>query len=144
MSIGQRVIGVACAACVVVSGYVFSQRSILNLRETRPPLQAVAECAIRRSPVDFVIVDGGRTEAEHKINVANGKSWVKRSRHQDGAAIDFAAFVDRKITYDAKYYAPIANAFKVCSLELKVPIVWGGEWKVKDLMHIELDRRVYP
>lgn len=144
MRVPAKVISVACAACVVVSGYVFSQRSILNLSEVDPALYAVSECAIRRTTVDFVVVDGGRTAAEHKINVANGKSWTKRSRHQDGKAIDFAAFVNKKITYETKYYAPIADAFAACSLELNVPIVWGGEWKVQDLMHIELDRKRYP
>lgn len=144
MSFRARAIGVVCTACVAASGYVFSQRSILNLDEVRPPLQQLAECAIRRTPIDFVVVDGGRTAAEHKINVANGKSWTKRSRHQDGAAIDFAAFVDKKVTYEPEYYGPIAEAFASCSYELKIPIVWGGEWKYKDMMHIELDRKVYP
>lgn len=142
--IKQRIVGAVCAVCVVASGFIFSQRSNLNLQETRPELQAVAQCAIKRTPIDFVVVDGGRSEAEHKINVANDKSWVKRSRHQDGAAIDFAAYVKGKVTYETKNYSPIAEAFYSCSRDLHIPIIWGGEWKVKDYMHIELDRRYYP
>lgn len=144
MSFRTKAIGATCAVCVAVSGYVFSTRSILNLNEVRPPLRAVAECAIRATPVDFVVIDGGRTEAEHKINVANGKSWTSRSRHQDGAAIDFAAYVDKRITYLPEPYYKIAAAFKYCSQQLNVPIVWGGDWRVKDLMHVELDRKFYP
>ena len=144
MSLRTRAVGVACAVCVAASGYIFSQRSILNLDEVRPPLRAVAECAIRSTPVDFVVIDGGRTAAEHKINVAKGKSWTKRSRHQDGAAIDFAAMIDGKITYDPAPYHQVAAAFYDCSTRLNVPIVWGGMWKVRDLMHIELDRKAYP
>lgn len=144
MSFRTKAVGAICAVCVVASGYVFSQRSILNLQETRIEMQQVAECAIRRTPVDFVVVDGGRTEAEHRINVANGKSWTTRSRHQDGAAIDVAAWVDKRITYDPGPYIMIAAAFKVCSAELQIPIIWGGDWKVRDMMHFELDRRYYP
>lgn len=144
MSFRTKAIGAACAVCVVASGYVFSVRSILNLQETRIEMQQVAECAIRRTPVDFVVVDGGRTEAEHKINVANGKSWTTRSRHQDGAAIDVAAWVDKRVTYEPAPYHQIAAAFKYCSAELGIPIIWGGDWKVRDLMHFELDRKYYP
>lgn len=133
-----------CAVCVAASGYVFSKRSILNLSETRIEMQQLAECAIRVTPVDFVVIDGGRTEEEHKINVANGKSWTTRSRHQDGAAIDVAAWVDRKITYDPAPYYQIYEAFNFCSMKLNIPIVWGGNWKVRDLMHFELDRKYYP
>lgn len=143
-TIRNRAIAAALALCVSLSGYVYSQRSILNLQETRVEMQTVAECAIRITPIDFVIVDGGRTAAEHKINVANGKSWTTRSRHQDGAAIDFAAYVNKRITYEPQYYPPIAEAFNKCSRQLGIPIVWGGEWRVKDLMHIELDRKRYP
>lgn len=144
MSMKVKALGAVCAACVVASGYVFSQRSILNLREVDQPLQIVAECSIRHTPVDFVVIDGGRTEAEHRINVANGKSWTTRSRHQDGKAIDVAAWVDKRITYAPEPYYQIAQAFYFCSDKHGVPIVWGGEWKAKDLMHFELDRRHYP
>lgn len=132
------------AICAGVSGYVFSTRSLDNIHETREPLQVVTACALEKSINDFVVVDGGRTEKEHQINVANGKSWITRSRHQDGAAVDFAALDKGKITYKPEPYYQIAAAFYYCSSQLKVPIIWGGEWRVQDLMHIELDRKVYP
>lgn len=144
MSAKLKALGAACALCVAVSGYVFNQRSTDNLLETRPQLQELSHCALQHSPVYFIVVDGGRTEAEHKNNVKNGKSWIKRSRHQDGAAIDFAAVVDGKVTYDPEPYYKIASAYYMCSKNMNIPIVWGGEWKVQDLMHIELDRRFYP
>lgn len=144
MSFKTKAIGAFCAGCVAVSGYVFSVRSTDNLLETRPPLQHVSHCALSRSAVDFVVIDGGRTAAEHRKNVENGKSWIKRSRHQDGAAIDFAAYVNGAITYAPEPYYAIAGAFYKCSEELNIPIVWGGEWRAQDLMHIELDRRFYP
>lgn len=144
MTIKNAAISAVCAVCVVASGFVYSQRSLLNLSEVDQHLQTVAECAIRHTPVDFVVIDGGRTAREHVVNVANGKSWVKRSRHQDGMAIDIAAWVNGQITYEPAPYYKIADAFYFCSETLNIPIVWGGEWKVKDLMHFELDRRRYP
>lgn len=137
---------------IVLSTFAYSQRSINNILEVREPLQTVTVCARQaiKPPLGFIVVDGARTLEEHKINVANGKSWIKRSRHQDGAAIDFAATIlvnDKPVpivTYDNQYYRPIADAFKSCSKKLNVPIIWGGDWKVIDAMHIELDRKVYP
>jgi peptidoglycan L-alanyl-D-glutamate endopeptidase CwlK len=39
----------------------------------------------------------------------------------------------------------VADAFKKAAQELKVPIVWGGDWRTfKDGPHIELDRKSYP
>lgn len=136
----SKALGVLCAVCVAASGYMFSQRSVLNLNEVDPKLHQIAVCAILHSPVDFVVIDGGRTAEEHAINVSRGVSWIRRSRHQDGKAIDFAAFVDGKITYAPEHYYKIAAVFKACSADIGVPIVWGGDWKAKDLMHIELAR----
>ena len=144
MSFKTKAIGVACASCIAFSGFVFSTRSTDNLLETHPDLQRLAACALRHSPVDFVVVDGGRTAAEHKKNLENGKSWIKRSRHQDGKAIDYAAYLGGKITYDQKPYNQIAGAFYYCSQTLNIPIVWGGEWRAQDLMHIELKKEYYP
>jgi hypothetical protein len=52
--------------------------------------------------------------------------------------------IDGKITYAPEPYYKIAAAFYDCSNRLDVPTVWGGTWKVRDLMHIELDRKAYP
>ena len=138
MSARTKALGALCAVCVGLSGYVFSERSDKNLAEVDPALKAVAECALTRTSVDFVVVDGGRTAEEHKNNVAAGRSWIKRSKHQDGKAIDIAAYKAGKITYDPTLYYPIAGAFYLCSDDLGTPIIWGGEWRVQDLMHFEL------
>lgn len=125
--------------------FKFSHRSIDNLKGVHPDLVAVVWRALELTSVDFVVIDGLRSEAEHKANVAAGRSWTKRSRHQDGKAIDFAAFVEGKITWDAVYYGPIVDAFKEASDELGIPIICGADWKITpDLGHIELDRRAYP
>lgn len=133
-----KYIGAVCTICVVASGYVFGTRSMNNLMEVNPKLQAVAKCALSKSPVDFVVIDGGRTEAEHRNNLAKGRSWIGRSKHQDGLAIDIAAYVNGKITYDPAPYYKISTAFKYCAAIQYTPITWGGDWRVQDLMHYEL------
>jgi len=138
MSIRTKALGAVCAVCIGISGYVFSDRSEGNLKEVSPLMQEVAACALQHTLVDFVVVDGGRTAAEHKNNVAAGRSWIGRSKHQDGLAIDIAAYVKGKITYNPAPYYKIAEAFYYCSDGLKIGIVWGGEWRVQDLMHYEL------
>lgn len=139
MSIKSKVIKGVCVGAVAVSGYVFSQRSLDNLIETHPDMQKVAHCALKHTTVDFVVVDGLRTMKEHLINVANGRSWIKRSKHIDGLAIDVAAYVNGAITYESQYYYPIADAFYKCANDMQIDITWGGEWRVKDLMHFEIN-----
>lgn len=144
MSFRKLALGAFMITSVSVGGYFFSERSLSHLREVHPDLQKLADCALDKSPIDFAVVDGFRTDEEHKKNLQKGVSWTSRSRHQDGKAIDVAAYVDGKITYDTKHYYAIAGAFYYCSCSLNIPIVSGGEWKVKDYMHIELDRKFYP
>lgn len=144
MSLKRFATGVIGAGVVAASGFYFSQRSMSNVIETRPEMQALAHCGLDHSKVDFIAIDGGRSFEEQIINVRNGKSWTMRSRHMEGAAIDVAAYVGGAVSYEPVYYAQINDAFSYCSQKMNIPYVWGGSWKVRDLMHFELDRGVYP
>lgn len=123
----------------------FGTRSELNLEGVHTDLVAVCRRALELTQIDFMIVDGLRTEKEQIAYVASGASMTKRSRHLTGHAIDFAAFQGGKISWQAELYPPIVEAFKTASLVLKTPIICGIDWKsFPDLGHIELDRRKYP
>jgi len=126
----------AAVGVVAASGYGFSQRSIDNIKEIHPRLQAVVNCAIEHSTHDFVVVDGKRSLEEHQLNVLNGKSWTKRSKHIDGLAVDVAAY-DGAITWQLDPYKEIAASFYYCSERLKTPIIAGIEWKARDAGHFE-------
>lgn len=75
---------------------------------------------------------------------------VKRSKHQDGKAIDFYAWVDGKLSYEHEHLAMIACAYFQAASLLGHKIRWGGLWKSKtptikneipygwDCPHIEL------
>lgn len=143
MNVRTRALGVLCVGCVAASGYVFSTRSAETLAPVSPALQNVATCALQHSSVDFVVYHGFRTDAEQRGFLAAGVTWVNRSRHQDGKAIDVMAMdpATKKGTWDPVFYEHIAKVFYFCGAKLGVDITWGGEWRVQDLVHFEETRR---
>jgi peptidoglycan L-alanyl-D-glutamate endopeptidase CwlK len=90
-------------------------------------------------------VQGNRTLAQQRIIYAQGRTkpgpivtWTLKSKHIGGNAIDFAALVNGKISWNAKLYPAIAKAFKQAASDLNIPIIWGGDWKAKDWGHVQL------
>lgn len=115
------------------------------LNKVHPDLKAVALRAVKYSPLEFRITEGLRTKERQAELVKAGASRTMNSRHLTGHAIDFVAMVDGKVRWDWPLYPKIADAFKRAAAELKIPIVWGGDWpRFRDGPHIELDRKAYP
>lgn len=119
-----------------------NQRSLDNLKGVHPDLVRVVMRAAELSPVPFVVTEGLRTLERQKQLKAAGKSWTLNSRHLTGHAVDVVDANDFK--YDIPDMTMIAVAMKDAAKELGVPIVWGGDWKVRDTPHFELDKSVYP
>ena len=120
-----------------------SARSRARLSRVHPALIAVVERAIARTSVDFMIVEGVRTPERQAVLVRAGASRTLKSRHLTGHAVDVAALVDGQVRWDWPLYGRIAEAFKTAALELKVSIVWGGDWRtLRDGPHFELDRGI--
>jgi peptidoglycan L-alanyl-D-glutamate endopeptidase CwlK len=119
-----------------------SERKLLKVK---PALVAIVRRAAELAP-PFQIVQGNRTQAEQNSLYAQGRTrkgpivtWTRKSRHIGGGAIDFAALVSGKISWNEKHYPKIAAAFKQAAKELKTKIIWGGDFKrTKDWGHIEL------
>lgn len=125
--------------------FVFSKRSRDNLIGVHPDLVKVMYKTLATSPIDFVVIEGMRSLARQKELFTTGKSQTMNSRHLQGKAVDFAAWIDGAISWELKYYTIISNWAKRAGHDLQVPIVWGGDWEhFKDSDHIELDRRAYP
>ena len=117
----------------------FSKRSYDKLAGVRPELVAVATLALSRSPVDFGITEGLRTKKRQRELYNEGKSRTMNSRHLTGHAIDVAAYVDGKVTWDWQPYLQISQAMKHAAEDLGVNIQWGGDWQsLKDGPHFEL------
>lgn len=125
------------------------ESSLNKLQGVHPDLVKVVVRAIQLSPVDFTVTCGVRTAAEQKKMVAKGASTTMNSRHipSNGFshAVDLAALVGGKISWDWAYYHKIADAMKAAAKELGVSIEWGGDWKsFKDGPHFQLPHAKYP
>ena len=115
-----------------------------KLKNVKPALVKIVRRAAEIGP-SFTVVQGNRTLAEQKALYAQGRTrkgpivtWTLNSKHIGGSAIDFAALVNGKISWNTKYYPPIVKAFKQAAKELKTPIVAGADWKARDWGHIQL------
>ncbi len=122
-----------------------SSRSRARLIGVHPALIAVVEAAIARTRVDFMITEGLRSAERQAALVKAGASRTTRSRHLTGHAVDVAALVEGQVRWDWPLYGRIAEAFKAAALDLKTPLIWGGDWKtLRDGPHFELDRKAFP
>lgn len=125
----------------------FSQSSLNRLASCHEDLERLAYKALQYSKYDFGITEGIRTVERQKELVAQGKSQTMNSRHLpndngESEALDFAVYVNGKITWDIKYYRKVAQAFFTAAIELGVDIEWGGLWEsFVDGPHIELRRK---
>ena len=125
--------------------FALGARSLSRLEGVHPDLVKVVQLAIRKSDLDFAVLEGRRTIDRQRQLFAQKATKTMNSRHLTGHAVDFVALINGRASWDFKHYSEIAQAFKHAALELGIAIVWGGDWpKFRDGPHIELDRRVYP
>lgn len=113
--------------------YMLGKRSQERLVGVHPDLVKVVNRAIRVSSVDFTVLEGLRSVERQEELVEAGKSKTMNSRHLTGHAVDVAPWVKGNISWDWKYFYPIADAFMDSAIKLNVPIRWGGNWHVKDI-----------
>ena len=124
--------------------FVLSARSRARLTGVHPALTAVVERAVALTPVDFMVTEGLRTLTRQAELVRAGASRTLNSRHLTGHAVDLAALVDGAVRWDWPLYPRIAGAMKAAAAERGVALIWGGDWRMRDGPHFELDRRVFP
>ncbi len=133
---------------------VLSKTSLKKLEGVHPDLVKVIHRAVElctEQDMDFTVIEGVRTVAQQKKNVAKGASQTMRSRHIPGSnasnmacAVDIAPYVG-KIRWDWPLYYKLAPVVKQAAKDVGVPIVWGGDWtSFKDGPHFELDSKFYP
>lgn len=135
----------------------FSQRSLNSLKGVHPDLIKVMMEAIKESPVDFTITDGGRTTAQQQALYAQGRTKPggrvtnadgirNKSNHQAKAdgyyhAVDLYPYVGGKVDFNDKSntLSVIAAHIKATAKCMGVNIGWGGDWKGSwDKPHFEL------
>lgn len=125
--------------------FQFSPASLRNRAGVDHRLIKISDRAIELTVIDFGIpsLGGLRTELQQNTLYNDGKSncdgFNKRSKHQDGKALDFYAYVAGQASWNEYHLAMVAAAHLQAAAELKIPIKWGGLWKeFKDFPHIEL------
>ncbi len=125
--------------------FILGPRSLSKLEGVHPDLVKVVKLTIKRSPIDFVVVEGVRTIARQKELLAAGASKTLKSRHLTGHAVDLAPVVGATVRWDWPLFHQLAPVVKAAAVELGVPLEWGGDWKLfKDGPHWQLPWKEYP
>lgn len=130
---------------MICNVFSLSKLSEAKLVGVHPDLVRVVRRAIQITPVDFRVIEGLRTIERQRQLVKAGASRTLRSRHLNGHAVDLAALVGGKVSWDWPLYHRIADAMKDAAEDEGVPIEWGGDWTTfKDGPHFQLPWSKYP
>lgn len=120
-------------------------RSRGNLAGVDPRLVDLFDQMLSVCMPDFlpVCVEGKRTDKRQAEMYRAGLSWTKRSRHQDGRAIDVVLFradpdsdLGFAVSYDLRDYQVLRS--RLTPFLRRHAFVWGGQWKQVDAIHWEL------
>ena len=121
--------------------FKLSDKSLTRLQGVHPDLVKVVKRAIEITPVDFVVIEGLRTKERQAYLLDAGKSRTMNSYHLTGHAVDIAPIVDGKVSWEWKFFHPMADAMMKAASELGVKIEWGGQWKTfPDGPHFQIER----
>jgi peptidoglycan L-alanyl-D-glutamate endopeptidase CwlK len=117
--------------------YQLGKTSIQRLQGVDPRLVRCVQRAIQLTAQDFTVLEGVRTLATQREYVNRGASQTMNSRHLKqpdglGKAVDLVPWVAGTPRWEWPLIWPIAEAMRLASIELGVPIRWGGSWSRLD------------
>lgn len=115
--------------------FKLSARSLRNLQGVNVALVEVVKRAIEITTVDFAVTEGLRSIERQKELLAKGATQTMQSKHITGKAVDLAAFIDNRISWEVTLYDEIATAMRQAAIEQSVSIRWGGAWNVPDIRY---------
>jgi peptidoglycan L-alanyl-D-glutamate endopeptidase CwlK len=113
--------------------FKLSTRSKDRLIGVDPTLVKVVRRAIELTEVDFGVTQGLRTEEEQRLLVAKGASKTMKSKHLTGDAVDLAAYLGSRLSWEITLYDDIADAMKMAAIEYGVKIRWGAAWHIDNI-----------
>jgi len=125
--------------------FALGARSLSRLTGVHPDLVKVVQLAIRKSDLDFAVLEGVRTIDRQRQLFAQKATKTMNSRHLTGHAVDLAPVINGDVSWDWPLYNRLAKTVKAAAAELGIPITWGGDWRTfKDGPHWELPWAQYP
>lgn len=113
--------------------FKLSKNSLAKLEGVHEDLVKVVKRAIELTDVDFSVTEGLRTVERQRELFMKGASTTMKSKHIGGYAVDLAAFVGDRISWELALYDNIADAMRLAAIELDIPVRWGGAWHVDDI-----------
>lgn len=131
--------------------FKFSKKSLDALETVEMELRVLMKKALETSRIDFAITEGYRTIERQQELFKRGRDGkggkrvtykdgiYKRSKHQDGKAIDFIPFVNGKYRWDnMEAYIYLVSHILETAHKLGIRARSGSTWNIKDWPHIEL------
>lgn len=117
----------------------FGKSSLAALKGVHPMLVAVVALALKKSPLDFKVLEGIRTKERQAELYAQGRTksgnivtWTMNSRHFIDNVTGYGHAVDiLPEPYDWKdlsHFNAVAMAMFQAAEELGVTIRWGADW----------------
>lgn len=140
---------------------ILGTRSLSRLEGVHPDLVRVVKRAAAMSDLDFTVLEGLRTVERQKQLFVQKATKTMNSRHLTGHAVDLGALIGGDVRWDWSLYLKLGEIMRGASLAEKVPIRWGGTWKLlsaiegpitakilsrsfPDGPHFELPKAAYP
>lgn len=117
-----------------MNNFRLSQRSEDNLKGVNSDLVKVIRRALEITPVDFIVIEGLRTQERQKQLVEEKKSQTMNSRHLTGHAVDI---IPVNTKWQIEEFKPLLKAVKQAADELGVKLRFGINWKNDPSLPIE-------
>jgi peptidoglycan L-alanyl-D-glutamate endopeptidase CwlK len=97
-------------------------------------LSVMVQHAIGMSDIEFQVLEGKRTTAEHDFLYSKGATQdAHHSAHFYGYAVDLIVYLDGRIILEKEPYDDVAQCMQFAAEYMDIPIRWGGAWHVPDL-----------
>lgn len=112
--------------------FALGKRSLRNLIGVHPDLIELAHRVIRKTEVDYCILDGGGKRTQAQANAfAKAGTGVKKSRHLTGDAIDFVVWKNGRATWaqaDIPDYKKLASCIYEEADDMGLLFIHGADW----------------
>ena len=128
--------------------FKFSKRSLNNLKNVDKRLIHICNELINH--IDFTVIEGHRSLERQLELYEQGYSQIdgitKKGKHNylPSLAIDIIPYKKGHNPFDGskeseEMFNTLAKEFKKVANELGYKITWGGDWRMRDLPHFQLD-----